>query len=101
MSTLSIRLSKELDSRLCEESLMAREPKSLLARMALEEFLKRRRHDRFVAELARAAAAIDREETAALAAEALPLENEVLAVAEGGQETDECRGKLHRNWQGQ
>ena len=101
MSTLSIRLSKELDSRLCEESLMAREPKSLLARMALEEFLKRRRHDRFVAELARAAAAIDREETAALAAEALPLDNEVLAMADGGQETDEWRGKLHRNWQGQ
>ena len=101
MSTLSIRLSKELDSRLYEESLIAREPKSLLARMALEEFLKRRRHDRFVAELARAAAAIDGEETAVLAAEALPLDNEALAMAEGGQKTDEGRGKLHQKWRGQ
>lgn len=100
MSTLSIRLSKELDSRLCEESLIAREPKSLLARMALEEFLKRRRHDRFVAELARAATAIDGEETAALAAEALPLDNEILAMTEGGHGSDEQRGTVRRKRRG-
>ena len=85
MSTLSIRLSEELDSRLSEESLIARESKSLLARLALEEFLKRRRQERFLAELARAAAAIDTESAAKLAAEALPLDNEALAVAEGNR----------------
>ena len=83
MSTLSIRISKELDSRLSEESHIVNEPKSLLARRALEEFLKRRRRERFVSELARAAAAIDGTEAAALAAEALPLDNEALEMAEG------------------
>ena len=100
MSTLSIRLSKELDSRLCEESLIAREPKSLLARMALEEFLKRRRHDRFVAELARAAAAINAEEAKALAAEALPLDNEALEMAEGRRTSDELPEGPDRTWPG-
>ena len=98
MSTLSIRLSKELDSRLSEESIVAREPKSLLARTALEEFLKRRRHERFVAELARAAAAIDGEGAAALAAEALSMDNEALAMAEGRQTTGEGPGELDREW---
>ena len=83
MSTLSIRLSEDLDSRLSEESLIASESKSLLARRALEEFLRRRRQERFLAELARAAAAIDAEDSAALAAEALPLDNEALTIAEG------------------
>lgn len=98
MSTLSIRLSKELYSRLSEESRIAKEPKSLLARDALADFLKRRQRERLVAELARAAAAMNAEEAAALAAEALPLDNEALAVAEGRQASDEWPEDLDRKW---
>ena len=83
MSTLSIRISEELDSRLSEESRLSRQPKSLLARSALEQFLAARRHDRFLARLSSAAAAIDAESATALAAEALPLDNESLALVEG------------------
>ena len=96
MSTLSIRLSAELDSRLNEESFIANEPKSLLARKALDEFLRRRRRERFVAELARAATAINEEEAKALAAEALPLDNEALDMAEGKRRNDELPGGIDR-----
>ena len=83
MSTLSIRLSEELDARLSEESRLASQPKSLLARAALEEFLVSRRRDRFLARLTLAAAATDTVDAGTLAAEALPLDNESLALAEG------------------
>ena len=79
MAVLSIRLSEDLDTRLSEESRAANQPKSLLARTALEQFLARRRRERRLARLARAAAAIDG--AAGIAAEALPLDNESLALA--------------------
>ena len=85
MSTLSLRLSPELDAQLNEESRLSAQPKSLLARSALEQFLAARRRDRFLARLATAAAAIDAEFAAALAAEALPLDNESLALVERGE----------------
>ena len=83
MATLSLRLSHELDSQLSEESRLSRKPKSLLARMALERFLADRRRDRLVARFASAAAAIDAQGAIALAEEALPLDNESLALVEG------------------
>ena len=82
MPILSIRLSEDLDTRLSEESRAARQPKSLLARTALEQFLARQRRERLLARLARAAGAIDGREADALAAEALPLDNESLELAE-------------------
>ncbi len=82
MTTLSIRISEDLDARLSEESRSARQPKSLLARTALEQFLARQRRERLLARLARAAGAIDGDEATALAAEALPLDNESLELAE-------------------
>ena len=82
MAILSIRLSEDLDTRLSEESRAARQPKSLLARTALEQFLARQRRERLLARLARAAGAIDGREADALAAEALPLDNESLELAE-------------------
>lgn len=82
MSTLSIRLSSELDTRLSEESRLAGQPKSLLVRTALEQFLAGRRRERFLARLAVAAAATE-PDAAVLAAEALPFDNESLALAEG------------------
>ncbi len=82
MTTLSIRISEDLDARLSEESRAARQPKSLLARTALEQFLARQRRERLLARLGRAAGAIDGHEATALAAEALPLDNESLELAE-------------------
>ena len=82
MATLSIRISRVLDARLSEESRIASQPKSLLARKALEQFLARQHRERFLAQLARAATAIDGDDAGALADEALPLDNESLALTE-------------------
>ena len=82
MSTLSIRLSDDLDARLSEESRLASQPKSRLVRIALEQFLVGRRQERFLARLAAAAAATEFDADK-LAAEALPFDNEALALAEG------------------
>ena len=82
MSTLSIRLSDDLDEWLSEESRLAGQPKSLLVRTALEQFLTGRRRERLLARLAAAAAATEIDATE-LAAEALPFDNESLALAEG------------------
>ena len=84
MSILSIRLSAELNARLSEESEAADEPKSLLARRALAQFLARRKRERLLAKLSRAAAALDPAESSALADEALRFDNEALALTEGG-----------------
>ena len=81
MSTLSIRLSDDLDERLSEESRLASQPKSLLARTALEQFLAGRRRQRLLARLASAAAAMEAD-AAELAQEALPFDNESLALVE-------------------
>ena len=82
MSTLSIRLTERLNAHLTEESRLARQPKSLIARNALEQFLEGRHRERFLAELSRAAAAINSEDASALANEALPLDNEALELTE-------------------
>ena len=87
MSTLSIRLSERLEANLAEESRLARQPKSLIAREALEQFLDNRRRERFLGSLARAAAAIDPDEAAALVNEALPIDNEALELTEGGAQS--------------
>lgn len=83
MSTLSLRLSRELDARLSEESRLANQPKSLIAREALEQFLAERRRERLLARFTRAASAIDAAGALAIADEALPLDNESLDLAEG------------------
>lgn len=84
MSTLSIRLSERLDEHLTAESRLAGQPKSLIARNALEQFLDNRRRERFVARLARAATVIDSDESTTLVEEALPFDNEALESTEGG-----------------
>lgn len=87
MTMLSIRLPDALDALLGAESRAAGQPKSLLARQALEQFLLRRRRERFLAGLARAARALDARETLEIAVEALPLDNEALNLAEGPHPT--------------
>ena len=82
MSILGTRLSGDLDERLSEGSRLASQPKSLLARTTLEQFLAGRQRERFLARLA-AAAAATAEDAAEFAAEALLFDNESLALAEG------------------
>lgn len=82
MSILSIRLTDRLNARLSEEARLARQPKSLLARIALEQFLTDRRRERFLARMTRAAKAIDPDHAAAVAEEALPFDNEALGLTE-------------------
>ena len=82
MSILSIRLTKQLDARLSEESRQANQPKSLIARIALEQLLADRRRNRFLARMTRAVKAINTDQATALAEEALPFDNESLALAE-------------------
>ena len=84
MSTLSIRLSESLDEHLTAESRLAGQPKSLIARNALEQFLDDRRRQRFLARLTRAATVIDSDENTTLVEEALPFDNEALESTEGG-----------------
>lgn len=83
MPTLSIRLSERLDEHLTAESRLTGQPKSLIARNALEQLLDNRRRQRFLARLTRAAAGIDSDETTALVEEALPFDNEALESTEG------------------
>lgn len=82
MTMLSIRLSDELDARLNAESGAAGQPKSFLVRQALEQFLIRRKRERFVAELTRAARMLDAGEALEVATEALPLDNEALDLTD-------------------
>lgn len=84
MTVLSIRLPEGLDARLNEESRLAGQPKSFIARTALEQFLAARRRERFLARLSRAAVAVDAGAAVELADEALPFDNEALELAERG-----------------
>ena len=87
MSILSIRLTQRLEAHLSEESRLANQPKSLIARAALEQFLAERRRERFLARMTRAAQAIDPGHAAAVAEEALPFDNEALALTENRDES--------------
>ncbi len=82
MTVLSIRLPERLEAELSEESSLAGQSRSLIARTALEQFLADRRRDRFLAQLTRAASAINAGEAVALAEEALPFDDEALALTE-------------------
>ncbi len=80
MSILSIRLTNRLNESLNEEARLSRQPKSLIARIALEHFLANRQRERFLAQMTRAAKAIDPDHAVQLAEEALPLDNESMAL---------------------
>ena len=89
VTILSIRLPERLDVSLMEESRLANQPKSLIVRRALEQFLANQRRDRRLARLAQAAAALDANAAIELAEEALPLDNESLSMAEGAGAADD------------
>lgn len=81
MSLISIRLPEDLDAQLSREAETSKRPKSELAREAIVEYLTRRERERFLVAIARAARA-GGENPLDIAEEALPLDNEALAIAE-------------------
>lgn len=82
MSILSIRLTDGLNESLNQEARLSRQPKSLIARIALERLLTNRQRERFLAQMTRAAKAIEPAQALQLAEEALPLDNESMALSE-------------------
>lgn len=82
MGVLSMRLSDDLDRQLSREAERENRTRSEIVRDALAAFLAERERQRFIGEIARAAKALDPGEARAVAAEALPLDNEAMGVAE-------------------
>ena len=87
MAGFSLRLPEELETKLDEEARREGVGRSEVARTAIAEFLERKARERYIgAFVAEAQAASGdprlREQTLALAKEALPLDNEGLRVAE-------------------
>ncbi len=88
MAGFSLRLPPDLEAKLDDEARREGVARSEVARAAIAEFLDRKERERYIASFvaeARAAYADPaiRQQAIALAAEALPLDNEGLRVAEG------------------
>ena len=89
MGALNLRLPDTLEARLAEEAHRAGVARSEVARAAIIEFLDRKERARFLAAFIADARAgyrdpVLRKEALAIAAEALPLDNEALDLAERG-----------------
>lgn len=87
MAAFSLRLPEGLERRLGEEARHCGQPRSELIREALEELLRRREQERFMAGLVAAAEALAsdasaRAEGLEVAADFLPADSEALALAE-------------------
>jgi predicted transcriptional regulator len=93
MSTVSIRLSHDLDLILNREAERTRRPKSEIARDAIADYLTRMERERFLADIARAARDRGDAEPLAFAAEALWTDNEALESAEPAAAVREPRAK--------
>lgn len=82
MSLISIRLPDDVESDLTDEAERSQRPKSEIVRDAIVGYLERQQRARFLARIARAARARGETEALAMAKEALPGDNEALAIAE-------------------
>jgi predicted transcriptional regulator len=83
MTLISIRLPDDIDADLADEAERSQRAKSEIVRDAIVDYLKRQERARFLAKIARAARARGEPEAMAMAEEALPGDNEALAIAEG------------------
>jgi predicted transcriptional regulator len=86
MPLVSIRLPDDLEARLAREADRLERPKSELARDAIVEYLERIERERFLGDIARAARSRGDDEAVTAAEEALPTDNEALAMGEGVRE---------------
>jgi predicted transcriptional regulator len=84
MPLVSIRLPEEIEAQLAREAERVQRPKSEIAREAIVDYLQRLERERFLAEIARAARERGDAEALTTAEEALPFDNETLALSEGG-----------------
>ena len=103
MPAFSLRLPHDLERRLGEEARHCGQPRSELIREALEELLRRREQERFMAGLVAAAEALAsdasaRAETLDLAADFLAADSNALAVAEASPSPDRSRQSTPQPW---
>jgi len=88
MPTLTLRLPDGLDEMLNAQAALNHVSRSVLARTALEKYLREQEHERRMAEMVKAARFLAtnpeaRAESLAIAEAFLPLDNEALDIAEG------------------
>lgn len=81
MRLLSLRLPEELDRKLAAEAKRVKKPRSVLAREAIDAFIKTREREQIDA-LLREAAKFSSTGDLAIAEEALPFDNDSLDIAE-------------------
>ena len=103
MAAFSLRLPDDLERRLGEEARQCGRPRSELIREALEELLRRREQERFMAGLVAAAEALAsdasaRVESLDLAADFLPTDSEALALAEVAASQDQPAQPAPQQW---
>lgn len=103
MAAFSLRLPEGLEHRLGEEARHCGQPRSELIREALEELLRRREQERFMAGLVAAAEALAsdasaRAESLDLAADFLPADSEDLALAEVPASQDQPAQPTPQQW---
>lgn len=82
MTTISFQLPDDLAHRLEQETALSQQSRSDLILIALERFLNERHRRRLLSAFAAEAAALDRTEIAALAAEFADAEEQALQRAE-------------------
>jgi predicted transcriptional regulator len=103
MAAFSLRLPEGLERRLGEEARHCGQPRSELIREALEELLRRREQERFMAGLVAAAEALAsdtsaRAESLDVAADFLPADSEALALAEVAASQDHPEQPTSQPW---
>lgn len=90
MAAISIRLPDELESRLSHEAALEQKPRAEVARDAIADYLTRKEHERFVAEMVNEARIgysdkAYQQEAREIAEDFLPIENEALDRATAGE----------------
>lgn len=103
MAAFSLRLPEGLERRLGEEARHCGQPRSELIREALEELLRRREQERFMAGLVAAAEALTsdasaRAESLDVAAVFLSADSEALALAEEAASQDQPAQPTPQPW---
>lgn len=103
MAAFSLRLPESLERRLGEEARHCGQPRSELIREALEELLRRREQERFMAGLVAAAEVLAsdgsaRAESLDVASDFLPADSEALALAETATSQDQPQQPTPQPW---
>jgi predicted DNA-binding protein len=103
MAAFSLRLPHELERRLGEEARHCGQPRSELIREALEQLLRRREQERFMAGLVAAAEVLAGDasahtESLDLSADFLTADSEALALAEEAASQDQPGQPRPQQW---